>query len=224
MKKTWIALSSAVCLLVSSLGTVAQASEPVDQSNPYQLIEQVADNTFTRLRKDRTLFRADPDLLRDVVKDELLPYIHTRYAASLVLGAQYYRKATPAQRDAFTEAFTEYMIASYAQILLEYDDQDVEVQKDQPIAPDDKIVKVRVDITDPSRPPIRLDFSLRKNTRTENWQAYDVTAEGVSMIQSKQSEWKAPLRRDGIDSVIEQLKTLAERPIRREDKQKQDAS
>ncbi|KKA45264.1 MULTISPECIES: phospholipid-binding protein MlaC [Salinivibrio] len=224
MKKTWIALSSAVCLLVSSLGTVAQASEPVDQSNPYQLIEQVADNTFTRLRKDRTLFRADPDLLRDVVKDELLPYIHTRYAASLVLGAQYYRKATPAQRDAFTEAFTEYMIASYAQILLEYDDQDVEVQKDQPIAPDDKIVKVRVDITDPSRPPIRLDFSLRKNTRTGNWQAYDVTAEGVSMIQSKQSEWKAPLRRDGIDSVIEQLKTLAERPIRREDKQKQDAS
>ncbi|OOE87274.1 phospholipid-binding protein MlaC [Salinivibrio sharmensis] len=224
MKKTWIALSSAVCLLVSSLGTVAQASEPVDQSNPYQLIEQVADNTFSRLRKDRTLFRADPDLLRDVVKDELLPYIHTRYAASLVLGAQYYRKATPAQRDAFTEAFTEYMIASYAQILLEYDDQDVEVQKDQPIAPDDKIVKVRVDITDSSRPPIRLDFSLRKNTRTGNWQAYDVTAEGVSMIQSKQSEWKAPLRRDGIDSVIEQLKTLAERPIRREDKQKQDAS
>lgn len=224
MKKILIALGSAVCLMVSSLGSLAQASEPVDQSNPYQLIEQVADNTFSRLRKDRTLFRADPDLLRDVVKDELLPYIHTRYAASLVLGAQYYRKATPAQRDAFTEAFTEYMIASYAQILFEYDDQDVEVQKDQPIAPDDKIVKVRVDITDSSRPPIRLDFSLRKNTRTGNWQAYDVTAEGVSMIQSKQSEWKAPLRRDGIDSVIEQLKTLAERPIRREDKQKQDAS
>ncbi|ODP95587.1 phospholipid-binding protein MlaC [Salinivibrio sp. ML323] len=224
MKKTLIALGSAICLMVSSLSSVAQASEPVDQSNPYQLIEQVADNTFSRLRKDRTLFRADPDLLRDVVKDELLPYIHTRYAASLVLGAQYYRKATPAQRDAFTEAFTEYMIASYAQILLEYDDQAVEVQKDQPIAPDDKIVKVRVDITDPSRPPIRLDFSLRKNSRTGNWQAYDVTAEGVSMIQSKQSEWKAPLRRDGIDSVIEQLKTLAERPIRREDKQKQDAS
>ncbi|WBA08960.1 phospholipid-binding protein MlaC [Salinivibrio kushneri] len=224
MKKILIALGSVVCLMVSSLGSLAQASEPVDQSNPYQLIEQVADNTFSRLRKDRTLFRADPDLLRDVVKDELLPYIHTRYAASLVLGAQYYRKATPAQRDAFTEAFTEYMIASYAQILLEYDDQDVEVQKDQPIAPDDKIVKVRVDITDSSRPPIRLDFSLRKNTRTGNWQAYDVTAEGVSMIQSKQSEWKAPLRRDGIDSVIEQLKTLADRPIRREDKQKQDAS
>ncbi|OOE50526.1 phospholipid-binding protein MlaC [Salinivibrio kushneri] len=224
MKKTLIALGSAICLMVSSLSSVAQASEPVDQSNPYQLIEQVADNTFSRLRKDRTLFRADPDLLRDVVKDELLPYIHTRYAASLVLGAQYYRKATPAQRDAFTEAFTEYMIASYAQILLEYDDQAVKVQKDQPIAPDDKIVKVRVDITDPSRPPIRLDFSLRKNTRTGNWQAYDVTAEGVSMIQSKQSEWKAPLRRDGIDSVIGQLKTLAERPIRREDKQKQDAS
>ncbi len=77
---------------------------------------------------------------------------------------------------------------------------------------------------DSSRPSIRLDFSLRKNTRTGNWQAYDVTAEGVSMIQSKQSEWKTPLRRDGIDAVIEQLAEIAKRPIRREDKQKQDAS
>ncbi|SIO41091.1 phospholipid-binding protein MlaC [Salinivibrio sp. ES.052] len=224
MKKTLIALGAALSLLVGSIGQVVQASEPVDQSNPYQLIEQVAANTFSRLRKDRTLFRADPDLLRDVVKDELLPYIHTRYAASLVLGAQHYRKATPEQRDAFTEAFTEYMIASYAQILIEYDNQKVDVQKNKPIDPDDKIVKVRVDITDPSRPPIRLDFSLRKNTRTGNWQAYDVTAEGVSMIQSKQSEWKTPLRRDGIDSVIAQLEELSQRPIRREDKQKQDAS
>lgn len=116
------------------------------------------------------------------------------------------------------------MIASYAQILIEYDNQKVDVQKNKPIDPDDKIVKVRVDITDPSRPPIRLDFSLRKNTRTGNWQAYDVTAEGVSMIQSKQSEWKTPLRRDGIDSVIAQLEELSQRPIRREDKQKQDAS
>lgn len=86
MKKTLIALGAALSLLVGSIGQVVQASEPVDQSNPYQLIEQVAANTFSRLRKDRTLFRADPDLLRDVVKDELLPYIHTRYAASLVLG------------------------------------------------------------------------------------------------------------------------------------------
>lgn len=224
MRKTLIALGSALSLMLVSLGQTVQASEPVDQSNPYQLIEQVAENTFSRIRKDRTLLRADPDLLRDVVKDELLPYIHTRYAASLILGAQYYRKATPEQRDAFTEAFTEYMIASYAQILLEYDDQTIEVQKDKPIDPNDKIVKVRVDMTDASRPPIRLDFSLRKNTRTGDWQAYDVTAEGVSMIQSKQSEWKTPLRRDGIDAVVEQLKEIAKRPIRREDKQKQDAS
>ncbi len=138
MKKTLIALGSALSLMLVSLGQTVQASEPVDQSNPYRLIEQVADNTFSRIRKDRTLLRADPDLLRDVVKDELLPYIHNRYAASLVLGAQYYRKATPEQRDAFTEAFTEYMIASYAQILLEYDNQTIEVQKDKPIDPEDK--------------------------------------------------------------------------------------
>lgn len=214
MKKWLVALLPVIALVTSP----AKAADEIDQSNPYTLIEQVSEKTFDRLKKDRVLFRADAELLRDVVREELLPYINQKYAASLVLGRQHYGSATSEQRDAFTEAFTEYMIASYAQILLQYDDQNVDVEREKSFDDRKKIVKVRVDITDPARPPIRLDFSLRKNSRTGNWQAYDVTAEGVSMIQSKQTEWEAPLRRDGIESVTTQLTELAKAPLRREAK------
>lgn len=62
------------------------------------------------------------------------------------------------------------------------------------------IVAIRVTIIDnDGRPPVRLDFQWRKNTKTGYWQAYDMIAEGVSMITTKQNEWAATLRTQGID-------------------------
>ena len=34
--------------------------------------------------------------------------------------------------------------------------------------------------------PIKLDFKWRKNSKTGEWQAYDMVAEGVSMVVTKQ--------------------------------------
>ncbi len=57
---------------------------------------------------------------------------------------------------------------------------------------------IRVTIIDPNgRPPVRLDFQWRKNSQTGNWQAYDMIAEGVSMITTKQNEWGTLLRTKG---------------------------
>ena len=35
--------------------------------------------------------------------------------------------------------------------------------------------------------PIKLDFKWRKNSKTGEWQAYDMVAEGVSMVVTKQT-------------------------------------
>jgi len=71
-----------------------------------------------------------------------------------------------------------------------------------------------VTIIDPKgRPPVRLDFQWRKNSQSGNWQAYDMVAEGVSMITTKQNEWSDLLRTKGIDGLTAQLKTYAAQPI-----------
>ncbi|KYP97578.1 ABC transporter substrate-binding protein, partial [Sodalis-like endosymbiont of Proechinophthirus fluctus] len=62
-------------------------------------------------------------------------------------------------------------------------------------------------------PPVRLDFQWRKNSVSGNWQSYDMIAEGVSMITTKQNEWASTLRTKGIDGLTQQLQAIASQPI-----------
>ena len=82
-----------VAMLVIAPLTAAHAA---DQSNPYKLMDEAAKKTFDRLKNEQPKIRANPDYLRDVVDQELLPYVQIKYAGALVLG-RYYKDATPAQ-------------------------------------------------------------------------------------------------------------------------------
>jgi phospholipid transport system substrate-binding protein len=202
--------------MLLSLPLVAQA-DTVNRTDPYLMMQTVSQNTFDRLKAEKNQIQRNPELLRSIVRQELLPYINTRYAAYKVLGPQL-KKTTAEQRNNFVSAFTNYLVASYAQVLTQYTDQDIKIESPKSVPASRKIVSVRVDILDTKRPPIRLDFKLRKNKKTNEWQGYDMVAEGVSMISTKQSEWSGQLRSEGIDAVTANLKELAAKPIRREDK------
>ena len=188
------------------------AANAADQSHPYKLMNEAAAKTFTRLKNEQPKIKQNPNYLRDIVRQELLPYVQIKYAGALVLG-RYYREATPAQRDAYFAAFGDYLAQAYGQALALYHGQTYQIQPEQSL--DGKnIVAIRVTIVDPNgRPPVRLDFQWRKNSQSGNWQAYDMVAEGVSMITTKQNEWGDLLRTKGIDGLTAQLKSSAAQPI-----------
>lgn len=188
------------------------ANAAADQTNPYQLMNEAAGKTFTRLKTEQPKIKQDPDYLRQIVREELLPYVQIKYAGALVLG-RYYKDATPAQRDAYFKAFGDYLAQAYGQALALYNGQTYQIAPEQSYA-DKTIIAIRVTIVDPNgRPPVRLDFQWRKNSRSGEWQAYDMIAEGVSMITTKQNEWSDTLRQKGIDGLTEQLKSYAKQPI-----------
>ncbi len=203
-----------MCLI--ALPMLAQAAT-VDQTNPYTMMDKVSSTMFARLKAEQKQIRSNPEELRTIVKQELLPYINVRYAAYKVLGSNL-KNTTKEQRNAFVAAFSDYLVASYAQVLTQYSDQKIEIEPAKAIPADRSIISVRVDIIDQSRPPIRLDFKLRLNKKTKEWQGFDMVAEGVSMISTKQSEWSGQLRTKGIDAVTKSLQDLAAKPIHFEDK------
>lgn len=205
-----------ILLMLLSLPLFAQAAT-IDKTDPYLMMREVSQMTFARLKAEQPKIQNNPEVLRDVVREELLPYINTRYAAYKVLGPQL-KKTSKQQRNNLVAAFTDYLVASYAQVLTQYTDQDIEIEPRKNVPANRSIVSVRVDILDTKRPPIRLDFKLRKNKKTNEWQGYDMVAEGVSMISTKQSEWSGQLRTEGVDAVTANLKQLAAKPIRREEK------
>ncbi len=94
-----------------------------------------------------------------------------------------------------------------------YHGQTYQIAPEQPLG-DATIIPIRVTIIDPNgRPPVRLDFQWRKNSQTGNWQAYDMIAEGVSMITTKQNEWSDLLRTKGIDGLTAQLQSISRQKI-----------
>ena len=188
------------------------ANAAVDKTNPYSVMNEAANKTFTRLKTEQPKIKQDPNYLRLIVREELLPYVQVKYAGALVLG-RYYQQATPAQREAYFAAFSDYLQQAYGQALAMYNGQSYTVQPEQSYA-DKDIIAIRVTITDPNgRPPVRLDFQWRKNSRTGEWQAYDMIAEGVSMISTKQNEWADILRQKGIEGLTARLKQAAAQPI-----------
>ncbi|WP_241580979.1 phospholipid-binding protein MlaC [Rosenbergiella nectarea] len=208
-------LAGVLAVMPMTIGA-AYAAAPtegqVDQTNPYTLMDQAAAKTFNRLKNEQPKIKQNPNYLRDVVRQELLPYVQIKYAGALVLG-RYYSQATPAQKEAYFNAFGDYLAQAYGQALALYHGQTYQIAPAQPVG-DAKMLAIRVSIIDPDgRPPVRLDFQWRKNTQSGKWQAYDMVAEGISMITTKQNEWADLLRTKGIDGLTAQLKVYANQPI-----------
>ncbi|MFP1823254.1 phospholipid-binding protein MlaC [Lonsdalea quercina] len=199
-------------LMAAALLVMAPAALAADQTNPYSLMADAAQKTFDRLKNEQPGIRQNPNYLRNIVREELLPYVQVKYAGALVLG-QYYKGTTPAQREAYFKAFSAYLEQAYGQALALYHGQTYQIAPQQPLG-DANIVSIRVTIVDNGgRPPVRLDFQWRKNSQTGHWQAYDMIAEGVSMITTKQNEWASILRQQGVDGLTRQLQISAQQPI-----------
>lgn len=194
----WVTRLLSVCFLVLPLQSFA-----VNVQNPYELIQSAAGKTFARLEQDRPQILKDPNNLRTIVREELMPHVDNKFAAYKVIGTSL-GNTTPEQRDRFVKAFTDYIVATYADALGKYDKQTIKVEQAQPFDTA-KELSIKVTIIEPAKPDINVVFQLRKNTKTGEWKVFDMIAEGVSLLASKQSELGGSIRQKGIDSVSQML-------------------
>ncbi|AVH32041.1 phospholipid-binding protein MlaC [Vibrio fluvialis] len=214
-KTKW--LKQYVILLVSALLTwTANAAQEIDQTDPYLMMKQVAQKSFDRLKAEQDLVHKDPEHLKVIVEQELMPYVNDQYAALKLLGPNL-KGAKREDVATFITAFRAYLVTSYAQVLTQYSDQTIEFGPEQAVGDDRRITSVKVDIVDIPRPNIKLEFKLRKEKSGE-WRAFDMIAEGISLLSSKQSEWNGKIRQEGILAVAKELDDLAAQPIRFESK------
>ncbi|MDP7593581.1 MAG: ABC transporter substrate-binding protein [Litorilituus sp.] len=183
----------------------------VDKKDPYLMIRKVAGKTFKRFADSEQAIKANPNLLKDIVREELMPYINYKYSAFKVIG-KHLKKTTDAQRRDFVPVFREYLVTSYAQVFTLYDNQEVDFAPAKDFSKK-KIVAVSTTVLMPNRDDIDVSFKVRKNRKTNEWKAFDMVAEGVSLLDSKQAELGSIIRQKGLPYVTEMLKKKSERDI-----------
>lgn len=182
-----------------------------DKKDPYLMIKEVAGKTFKRFANEQQAIRLDPNILKNIVREELMPYINYQYSAFKVIGQQL-KNTTAQERKEFVPVFREYLVTSYAQVFTLYDKQPVEFAPAKDFT-GKKIVAVDTRVIMTGRDNIDVSFKVRKNRKTGEWKAFDMIAEGVSLLDSKQAELGSVIRQKGLPYVTELLKTKSERDI-----------
>ncbi|WP_284243816.1 MlaC/ttg2D family ABC transporter substrate-binding protein [Thalassotalea insulae] len=205
-------LPPAAMTIYSSLdGGTSGIATKVDKKDPYAMVRTVADATFKRFANEQSTIQQNPNILKDIVREELMPYINYQYAAFKVIGSNF-KKTTKSERADFVPVFRDYLITSYAQVFTLYNNQEVKFAPAKDFSKE-KVVAVKTTVIEPGREPIDISFRVRKSRKTNEWKAYDMVAEGVSLLDSKQAELGSLIRQKGLPHVTEMLKAKASKDI-----------
>ena len=183
----------------------------IDKKDPYLMIKTVASKTFKRFADEQQAIRANPNILKNIVREELMPYINYKYSAFKVIG-KHLKKTTAEERKNFVPVFRDYLVTSYAQVFTLYDSQPVEFSPARNFS-DKKIVAVNTRVIMQGRDNIDVSFKVRKDRKSDDWKAFDMIAEGVSLLDSKQAELGGVIRQKGLPYVTELLKKKSQRDI-----------
>ena len=203
--KRWLAKT---LVIFTALFAVQQA---MAEDTPYDLTKQVSEKLFNDIKASQSKIKQDPNYLKTIVRQDLMPYVHVKYAGSKILG-QNYKTVTQEERDRYFAVVDKYIEQVYAQVLTMYSDQSIQIGKMKEESASLAIVNVKVAQPN-NQPPLNVDFYWYKNSKTGQWQVYDMTAGGASMVNTKQQEWSPIIRKQGLDALTAQLQKSANTPI-----------
>jgi phospholipid transport system substrate-binding protein len=172
---------------------------------PGEVIQEAVDLLTEGLDGRKEELAADKDALYAFIDGILMPRFDRRFAAGAVLG-KHWRKASDEQKDRFIEAFYLTLLHRYADGILEFDTDRIEIL---PYKGDSKKrtteVRTRVRLDDGSRIPVHYTLV----NRNDNWRMFDVKIEGVSYVVNYRKELESEIRSSGLEKVIVRLETDA---------------
>ncbi|MFQ5955734.1 MAG: phospholipid-binding protein MlaC [Kiloniellales bacterium] len=189
-------------LVLTFLPAVAGAAASADQA--VRFIQSLADQAIEVLQaKDATLAERE-DRFRTLLKERFA----VRTISRFVIGP-YWRKATPEQRSAYLELFSDWIVKTYAVRLGGYVDEEFSITGTR-VNPADQDIFVGTRIVKPdSSVAYRAVWRVRR--MNGSYKIIDVEVEGISMALTQQDEFKSVARRKGIDGLLEILRERIDR-------------
>lgn len=172
--------------------TVVQA-----KSQPTDVVQQMADQVIERLRAHKPLTDNQAFAL---VEELILPHLDFNSFSRLTLG-KYWRQASPEQRTAFTHAFQQLLMRSYATSLNAYNGERIE-QLGEREEGDNRLL-IQTQMLRVQGAPVRIDYRLQ--LREDVWKIYDVVIEGISLIMTYRTSFSEEISRIGLDGLIAKL-------------------
>jgi phospholipid transport system substrate-binding protein len=171
------------------------------------LLQNISDNVIAGLRAEKANLKAHPDIVVNLVQQDVLPYVDKRIMIRTVLGRTGYTdwKAADVQvQQKFEKQFTDLIVGTYVAALQSFDNEEVKVIAPRQKIGDETHVRLQAKIINKDGPPVAMTYVLRRDAG--HWKIIDFSVEGISLIQSYQSQFQEILSQGGgLSHLIEKL-------------------
>ncbi len=172
-------------------------------TNPMPMIVKMNQDVINVLKKNQSRLQQNPEIIKKAITTYFLPHVDTLGMSRSVLGRNAWTTATPAEKSAFTHEFTQLVLRTYAQPLAGYNGEKVEFM---PIH--DKnyqhFTQVQTVIVRPNGQRIPMVYHLVMGNDGQ-WRVYDLSVEGVSLLNSFRNQFGQALREHELKAVIERM-------------------
>lgn len=179
------------------LAGVAQA----EAIAPDVLIDTTVRDVIAIVKQDKDIQAGNQKKILDLVDAKVLPHFDFVRMTQLAVG-KYWRTATNEQKQALVTEFRNMLVRTYTKAFTVYRDQTVEMKPFR-MAADATEATVKTTINKPGVPPVPVDYEMRKTN--DGWKAFDVSIEGVSMVNSYRGTFGTQIEQNGIDGLIKTL-------------------
>ena len=202
---TWVCAATGA--LAQGTPAAGQAATPAaattDASDPTALVQATAQGMLGDLDKNREEYRRDPKKIAGLVDKYLMPHFDAETSARVVLG-QFWRTATPDQRQRFINAFYHSLLSNYGDALAEFTADRLKIYPTR-LEPGVTSATVRTDVRRRNGDLVSVNYSLRLTP--QGWKAWDVVIDGISYVKSYREDFGAQIESQGLETVIKRLES-----------------
>lgn len=174
-----------------------------DSGDPAALVQATAQGMLDELDKHRDEYRHDPARLAALVDKYLMPHFDTETSARVVLG-QFWRNATPDQRQRFISAFKQSLLTNYGDSLVGFTSDRLKIFPSR-VEQGATTATVRTEVRRRNGDRVSVNYSLRMTP--QGWKAWDVVIDGISYVKSYREDFGAQIESQGLEKVIKRLES-----------------
>jgi phospholipid transport system substrate-binding protein len=193
VRPVWAGKAASICLaLWFAVGLPAQQAAAV--SGPQEVARGFYGVLLSTMRDGRSLGQSGR-------YSRLVPVVNSTFDLAfmgrLAVGPSWATLA-PVQQQRLTEAFGNYVAATYADRFDTYSGEQLEVTGEQPFGSD---VVVQTKIVKSNGETTTLNYLMRQSQGA--WQILDVYLDGtISQVAVQRSEYSSIVRREGVDGLV----------------------
>lgn len=173
-----------------------------DPNSPVVMLNATAQKVISELKANESSLK-DKSVVYGIVNRYLIPQVDVNGMARSVLGRNAWTQATDTQKTAFTKEFVQLVVRTYANPLSEYTDETIHFAPIRGEYQDKQFINVNSMIVRSQGNNVPLSYSL---VRLNNeWKIYDMSVEGVSLLQSFRSQFAEELSQGNMEQLIQNL-------------------